>query len=180
MVRVRADGVAGDERDRLAQQVVLDRAQRGENLLLGGRGRQLDGALQDDPAGVDAVVDEVHGDAEHLHAVVERLPDGADAREGRQQRRVDVHDALEATQERRLEQLHITGQDDELDAAPLDPARHGGVAPCAIKVIVAREDGDGYAGRGSALKRRRARLVRGDGDDLDAMSVYTVQDGLQV
>ena len=61
-----------------------------------GRARvgQLDGALGDDPAGVDALVDVVDGHAEDLDAVGERLLDGAQAREGRQQRRVDVDDAL--------------------------------------------------------------------------------------
>ena len=45
--------------------------------------RQLDRALGDDRPGVDALVDEVHGDAEDLHAVLERLLDRADARERR-------------------------------------------------------------------------------------------------
>ena len=59
-------------------------------------------ALGDDRAGVDALVDEVHGDAEDLDPVGERLLDRADAREGRQQRRVDVdHAVREAREERR-------------------------------------------------------------------------------
>src|SRR5215213_2207931 len=76
---VDADGVAGDQTDRLAQQLVLDRAQRvADRLGLRGR-REVDRALQDDRAGVDALVDEVDGDAEDLDAVGDRLLDGADA-----------------------------------------------------------------------------------------------------
>ena len=64
--------------------------------------REIDRALQDDRAGVDALVDEVHRHAEHLDAVGERLLDRADAGEGGQQRRVDVDHALgEAAEERR-------------------------------------------------------------------------------
>ena len=84
------------------------------------RARQLDAALQDHRAGVDAavVLDEVHRDAEDLHAVVERLLDRADAGERRQQRRMDVDDrALEAPQERAREDRHVAGEHDELDVA---------------------------------------------------------------
>ena len=59
----------------LRQQRVLERAQRGEHLVGLARVRQLDRALQDHRAGVDAGVDEVDGHAEHLHAVGERLLD---------------------------------------------------------------------------------------------------------
>ena len=52
--------------------------------------RQLDRALQDDRPGVDALVDEVDGDAEDLDAVVDRLLDRVETRERRQQRRMDV------------------------------------------------------------------------------------------
>ena len=73
---------------------MLERAQRGVDLAGVARVRQLDGALQDDRPRVDALVDEVHRDAEDLHAVVERLLDGVQARERRQQRRMDVEDAV--------------------------------------------------------------------------------------
>ena len=75
---------------------------------------------EDDRAGVDALVDEVHRDAEDLDAVVERLLDRADAREGREERRVDVEDAVgEARHEGGVEDCHVAGEDDELDAADL-------------------------------------------------------------
>ena len=47
--------------------IVLERVQPDE--LLG----QLDRALQEDRAGVDAVVDEMHGDTGHFHAALECL-----------------------------------------------------------------------------------------------------------
>ena len=104
--------------DRLAQQVVLERAQRvahGSAASVGAG--QLDRPLGDDPARVDALVDEVDGDTEHLHAVVERLLDRADAGEGGQQRRVHVdHARRRSARGSRVEQLHVAGEHDELDA----------------------------------------------------------------
>ena len=79
--------------------------------------------------GVDALVDEVDRHAEDLDAVRERLLDRADAREGRQQRGVDVDDPLrEAREERGLEQLHVAGEHDELDAGSVKPVGHRRVA----------------------------------------------------
>ena len=64
-----------------------------------------------------------------LHAVGDGLLDRADAGERRQQRRVDVDHALrEAREERRVEQLHVAGEHDELDAALLQPVGDRGVA----------------------------------------------------
>src|SRR5688572_29839245 len=62
MVGVEPDRVAGDQPDRLAQQVVLDGAQGGAHLVRSDGRRELDGALEDDRAGVDALVDEVDRD----------------------------------------------------------------------------------------------------------------------
>ena len=64
-----------------------------EHVLARARVRKLERALQDDRAGVDALVDEVHRDAEDLHPVRERLPDRVEAGEGGQQRRMHVDDA---------------------------------------------------------------------------------------
>src|SRR5829696_4317715 len=69
MVRVQPNRVARDQGDRLAQQVVLDGAQRLAHLGGLRRERELDRALEDDRARVDALVDEVHRHAEDLHAV---------------------------------------------------------------------------------------------------------------
>ena len=123
--RVDADGVARDQAYRLAQQLVLDRAQRVADR--GGLGRlgEVERALEDDRAGVDALIDEVDGDTEHLHAVGERLLDRPDAGEGRQQRGVDVDDALrEAAEEVGVEQLHVAGEDHEVDALLDEPVGH--------------------------------------------------------
>ena len=62
-------------------------------------------------------VDEVDRDACRLDAGRERVLDRVGAREGRQERGVDVDDPLrEAAQERRRQQVHVAGEDDELDA----------------------------------------------------------------
>ncbi len=71
---------------------MLERPQRRQHLVGVAGVRQLHGPLQDHRPGVDAGVDEVDGDAEHLDAVGERLLDRVQARERRQQRRVDVDD----------------------------------------------------------------------------------------
>ena len=89
--RVEADRAAGDQPDRLGQQLVLDRHAAARTRRRRARVRQLE-RPEGDRAGVDALVDEVHGDAEDLDPVVDRLLDRAEAREGRQQRRMDVDD----------------------------------------------------------------------------------------
>src|SRR3712207_8332685 len=61
---------------------------------------------EDDRPGVDALVHEVHRDAEDLGPVLERLLDRGQTREGRQQRRVDVDDpAREARSEEHTSEL---------------------------------------------------------------------------
>ena len=98
---VQPDRPAGDQPDGLDQQLVLDGMQPLQDRVgVGGIG-ELERALEDDRAGVDAAVDEVHGDAEHLDAVVERLLHRAQPGERRQQRRMHVDDAVrEGGQER--------------------------------------------------------------------------------
>ena len=109
-----ADFPARDQAHRLGQQVVLQWAQRVAYGRRVGRLWELQRALEDDRSGVHALVDEVHGDAEHLHAVGERLLDRGEARKGGQQRRVDVDHALrELPQERGREELHVAGEHDE-------------------------------------------------------------------
>ena len=97
---------------------MLERAQRREHLSRLARVGQLDGALQDHRAGVDAGVDEVDGHAEDLDAVGERLLDRAETGERGQQRGVHVDDgAGEAREESLAEQLHVAGEHDQARAA---------------------------------------------------------------
>ena len=142
----------------------------------------LDRALEDDRAGVDALVDEVHGDPGDLRAVVERLLDRADARERRQQRRVDVDDPpRERCEEAPARQRHVAGEHDELDAALAQPRRHGGVARRAASEVRAGEDA-----RSRRRRRRRASSARGSGlsdataDDLHLAPVHGVEQRLEV
>ena len=182
VVRVRRDGAAGDQPHDLGQQLVLERLQ---GRAHGGGVRrvgQLDGALGDDRARVDALVDEVDGHAEDLHAVGERLLDRADARERGQQRRVHVdHPAREAREEGGVDELHVAREHDELDPRAVEPRRHREVARPAVGVLRGRERAHRHAGRRGAVQRAGTRLVRAHGHDLDAVAaVHVVEDRLQV
>ena len=78
---------------------------------------QLDRALQHDRARVDPLVDEVDRHAEDLDPVLDGLLDRAHAGEGGQQRGMDVEDPVgEARHEARVEDRHVAGEHDELDA----------------------------------------------------------------
>jgi len=66
VLRVGVDCPGGEQGDGARQELVLERAERGEHLLGAVRVRQLHGPLQDHRACVDARVDEVDGHAEHL------------------------------------------------------------------------------------------------------------------
>ena len=90
MAGLQADRPARDEPHRLGQQLVLQRAQGRAHLVGVARAGELERALEDDRAAVDALVDEVHGDPEDLHPVLQRILDRPDPGEGGQQGRVDV------------------------------------------------------------------------------------------
>jgi len=116
---------------------VLERAQRGQDLVSVGSVRQLDRGLQHDRPRVHSLVDEVDGDAEDLHAVRERLADRVESRERRQQRRVDVEDAVgEAGQELGPDELHVAGEHDELDAVEDDEPEFGRRTPAWARALV--------------------------------------------
>jgi hypothetical protein len=95
---------------------------------------------------------------------------------------VDVDDALrEAAQERGVDELHVAGEDDELDAGAGQPVGHRRVARAAVRVLGDREDAGGDTRGGGALERAGAGLVGADGDDLDALAaVDAVEDRLEV
>ena len=75
MVRIKPHGAPRDQPDRLREKLVLDGVQALEHGVGVGRVRDLDRSLQDDRPGIDAVINEMDGDAEHLDAVVDRLLD---------------------------------------------------------------------------------------------------------
>src|SRR5581483_11267150 len=66
------------------------------------------------------------------------------------------------------QEVHVSGKDDELDAARLQPLREGDVALLPALVVGGGEDGGLDTGCLGALERTHARLVRGDGDDRQA------------
>ena len=89
-----------------------------------------DGALQDDDAVVDGLVDEVDGTACDFGSVVERLGLRFEAGEGGQQRWVDVEDTVrEDGDEGRRDDAHVAGEADEVDVMLMETGDHFGVAP---------------------------------------------------
>jgi len=90
---------------------------------------------------IDALVDEVDRDAGDLDPVLDRLLDGAETREGGQQRRVDVDDtARETADEAGCQELHETGEHDQVNRPRLEPAGQRLVAPGAVRLVGERED----------------------------------------
>src|SRR3954469_9871483 len=173
----------GDQADGTRQQPVLDLMHsfldRGDVARIR---KNVEGLLYDDRPGVDALVDEVDSDADHLHAVVDGLLDRPEPGEGREQRRVDVHDAAgKAADEGRAEDLHEPGQDDQLGPALLEPGRKGVVAVAAVGVVGGGEDTRRDAGGAGAVEPARLRAVGAHGDDLHAVApVRRVEDRLEV
>ena len=142
---------------------------------------RLERALKHDRPGVDALVDEVHGDAEDLDAVLDGLLDRAHAREGGQQRGMDVEDPVgEARHEARVEDRHVAGEDDELDALGLEPIGDCGIALGPRAVLRAQEYARRNAGRRRPGQRRRRRLIAGYRDHLDLVAVDAVEQRLEV
>jgi hypothetical protein len=75
--------------------------------------------LLDDRPGVELLGDVVRGRADDLHAALLRAAVGVGAGEGRQERVVDVdHRAADAGQEVAAEDLHVAGEDDEVELPP--------------------------------------------------------------
>ena len=165
----------------LSQQRVLERAQRRQNLVWIACPGQLDGALEDHGAGVDAGVDEVHRHAKHPHPVCERLLDRVQTGKRGQQRGMDVdHGPREPRQEPLRQQRHVTGEHDQAHTARLEPVREGFVAGRAIGVIGAREHLRGDTARGGPLQRRGPGERRRDRHDPGLVSVDGVEQRLQV
>ena len=146
-------------------------------------GGQLERALQDHRAGVDALVDEVDRDPEHLDAIGERLGDSVEPGKGRKQRRVDVDDGIrEARQKVRAEQLHVPGKHDQLGLALGQPLGDRTVArrPVAAVFDPAKRPRR-HLRAPRPLQRRRVGVVRGDRDELDPVAaVDRVEQRLQV
>jgi len=108
----------GDTKDTDADRFFNPTADGPEIWLKQGDGAvDADRVLEQDRTGIDAVVDEVDGDAEDAHAVGDGLADGVEAGEGGQQRRMDVDDPVaEGGDEARAEDRHVAGRDDGLGA----------------------------------------------------------------
>lgn len=121
----------------------------------GERGRSvrvedLDGALEDDNAVVDVLVDEVNGAAGYFCAELERLGLGFEAREAGQEAGMHVDDAVgEGFDEGRRDDAHVTGEADEVDV---------GVTQTLDELFVALDGG--AAGDGD-VRGGQAEFARG-------------------
>ena len=163
----------GDQPDRLGEQRVLGRVDRRLERLAVAVGRDRHRALEDDRAGVDALVDEVDGDA------------GDPRRRARapgRSRRGPGNDGSSAgctlmirfakrRDERRREQLHVAGEHDEVDPAPVEPVGDRRVAGLAVRrsssagKTLGRDPGVARPARAPAPRACRSRR-----DDLDPVA----------
>ena len=117
-------------------------------------------------AGVHALVDPVDRGGGLRHPGREDVLDRMRARELRQRRGVGVHDgAGVAVEERAPEQMHVPGENDEVDTVLAEPACQRGVARLASLVLRAVEDRRRDARRLRTGERRHAGHVRRDGRD---------------
>src|SRR3954447_11688110 len=145
--RVDAHLSGSDQADGTRQQPVLDLVHsffdRGDVARIR---KNVEGFLQDDRPGVDALVHEVDGHSHHLHAVVHGLLDRPNPGERGQQGRMHVDDAPgEAADELGTQDLHESGQHDKPGAERLDPVAHRAVAFHAVAVLGPWEDPGGHA-----------------------------------
>src|SRR4051812_44051222 len=167
----------------LRQEAVLDLV---DPFLNGGDVGRIamegEGLLGDDRARVDALVDEVDRDPGDLNPVLQGLLHRPQPGERRQQRRVDVdHPASEAPHEVVRQDLHESGQDDQVDPLRLEPVAQQRIALAPRGELVGHEHPGLYPGLTRSLERRRVRPVRGDRHDLDPLApVDRVEQGLEV
>jgi hypothetical protein len=96
--------------------VLLGEDAGGEGVGVVG-GEHGDGALQQDHAVVQVLIDKMDGASGQLDAVIEGLGLRVEAGKGGQERGVDVEDAVgKGGDELRREEAHVAGQADEVDA----------------------------------------------------------------
>jgi len=76
-----------------------------------------DGGLQDDGAGVESLVHEMHGASREFRAVLEGLALGFESRKRGQERRMNIQDAsAKSLHKIGREQSHVAGEADEIDS----------------------------------------------------------------
>ena len=124
------------------------------------------GGLEDDRAGVEIAVHEMHGGAADAHAVRERLVLRVEPGERGQKRRVDVHDAIRKRVEQRgADEAHESCKADEADVARAKFVGDGAVVGVAVRKAARIQ------GQRAEARRARAREARGAGaigdDDRD-------------
>ena len=94
---------------------------------------------------------------------------------------MDVEDPVgEARHEAGVEDRHVAGEHDELDAPRDQPVAHGGVARGARAELRAQEGPRRHPCRMGALERPRRGLIAGHRDDLDLAAVDAVEQRLEI
>lgn len=120
------------------------------------------GALQNNDAVVEMLVDEVNGAAGPLDSVVKGLFLCVESREGRKQRGMDVQDAIgKGGDELWREQTHVAGEDDQVDTVLMQTGGH-------VRVVVGAGTAFGYEqfmGQAQFLSRSQTGGVSDIGDD---------------
>src|SRR3989442_5957460 len=93
-----------------------------------------DSGLQNDRAGVEIFVDEMHGAAGEFDAVFEGLALRFEAGEGREQRRVNIQDAVWIFgDEKGREQAHVSCQADEINSVFVENGGNFAVVDFALE-----------------------------------------------
>ena len=169
------DPARSDQADRLRQEDVLGRVDRVLErvpVAAGGTGtaRWRIGGPVSTPSSTKWTVTPVTSTPASRAWPIASRP-GKDGQESR----VDVHDPVApALDELRREQLHVAGEDDQVDLVPGEPFGDRGVALLAAVEAVAREALGRDARVRRAVEGHGAGLVRGDRHDLEPSRPCTV------
>ena len=116
------------------------------------------GALENNDAVVEMLVDEMHCTACDLDAEVEGLPLRVEPRKGREQRRMDIENAVwEGGDELGRQQAHVPGQANQLNAMRAQAGNHVGIVHSARASL-----GDEDFGGKSQLARLGKAFCFGD------------------
>src|SRR2546427_5412649 len=120
-----------------------------------------DSGLQNDRAGVEIFVDEMHGAAGEFDAVFEGLALRFEAGEGGKQRRMNIQDAIgKFGDKKRRQQAHVTGEADEVDFVLVQNSGDLAVVDFPFQT----------------LRRNHARLDSSGFGALDAGSAFAIAD----
>src|SRR5690348_1832476 len=141
------------------------------------------GGLEDDGAGVEIFVHEVHSAAGDFHAVIERLALGFESRERGEKRRMDIEDAsAKGLDEMRREKAHVAGEADEINTGGLERGDDEVIVGFAFEALRG-DDFGGDAARAGALDAGGAFAMADDDGDFgvgNAAEADTLRERLKI